>query len=258
VKDLLGSGCGRLLRDLAGRRTLVAFDFDGTLAPIVASRERARTSAATARLLRDVARRWPCAVISGRSRADVRSRLGGARLLAVVGSHGADARPPLPGAVGWRRRVRSWRRRLEAELDGTGGIDIEDKGLSLAVHVRGAAARRAAWRAVLDLPGARVVGGKRVLNVVARGAPDKGEALARIARHGAFDRVLFVGDDDTDEDVFRRPSEALVGVAVGRRASAAAYGLARQADVVRLLARLSVLRPPRARAQASASPQRLQ
>jgi trehalose 6-phosphate phosphatase len=261
VKDLLSARCRPLLRELAGSRTLIAFDFDGTLAPIVASRHRARLSAPTVRLLRAVADGWPCAVISGRSRADVHARLGGARMLAVVGNHGAEAVPSLPGAAGWRRRVRGWRRSLDADLAGAGGVDVEDKGLSLAVHVRGQSARLTAWRALLDLPGARIVGGKRVLNAVVRGAPDKGEALARLARTGGFERVLFVGDDATDEDVFRRPSAVpLVGVSVGRRrGSAAPFYLRRQGDVARLLSVLERLRRGGpGPAQGSRSPQRLQ
>ena len=261
MKDALARRGRPLLRDLAGRHTLLAFDFDGTLAPIVASRHRAQLSVATIRLLRALSKAWPCAVLSGRSRADVRSRLGGARLIAVIGNHGAEEKPPLDGAAGWRRKVRAWRRRLDAELGGVRGIEVEDKGLSLAVHVRGVTARRAAERALLGLEGARIVGGKRVLNAVVRAAPDKGEALDRLVRRGGYERVLFVGDDDTDEDVFRFPATVpLLGVAVGRRRqSAAAYYLRRQGDVARLLSVLERLRRDGPRpAQPSFSPHRLQ
>ena len=244
MKNLLVRRSRPLLRDLAAHRTLLVFDFDGTLAPIVESRHRARLPAATVRLLRAVAEAWPCAVISGRSRADVEARLGGVRLLALVGNHGAEQRPALPGAAGWRRRVRSWRRRLEVDLADVRGIDVEDKGLSLAVHVRGSAAQRRAAIALAGLEGARVVGGKRVRNATVLGAPDKGDALLRLVRLGRYERVLFVGDDDTDEDVFRRaPDVPLVGVAVGRRShSAAPYYLRRQGDVARLLSALGDLR----------------
>ena len=259
MKDILARRSRPLLRELAAQRTLLVLDFDGTLAPIVESRHRARLPAGTVRLLRAVAGAWPCAVISGRSRADVVARLGDVRLLAGVGNHGAEDRPPLPGAAGWRRRVRGWRRRLEAELAGVRGVDVEDKGLSLAVHVRGAAAQRRAALALAGLEGARVVGGKRVRNATIPGAPDKGEALLRLLRRGGFERAIFVGDDDTDEDVFRRaPELPLVGVVVGRRrSSAAGYYLRRQGDVARLLSVLGELRrgvpPPR---QPRRSPQR--
>ncbi len=66
----------------------------------------------------------------------------------------------------------------------------------------------------------------------------------RLVRRGGYERVLFVGDDDTDEDVFRFPAAVpLLGVAVGRRRqSAASYYLRRQGDVARLLSVLERLR----------------
>jgi trehalose 6-phosphate phosphatase len=245
VKDLLARRHRPVLRDLAAGRTLLALDFDGTLAPIVRSRSRARPSRTTAALLRAVARSWPCAVISGRSREDVRSRLGGARLVAVVGNHGAEQEPALGREGAWRKRVRNWRRRLQGAFEGIPGIDVEDKELSLTVHFRGPLAEEAARRAVLRLAGARIVPGKRVLNVVIREAPDKGQAVKRLVRRGRYEQVLFVGDDDTDEDVFRRSGEMrLVGISVGRRPrSAAAYCVREQRDVARLLRELERLRP---------------
>jgi trehalose 6-phosphate phosphatase len=95
-------------------------------------------------------------------------------------------------------------------------------------------------RALGQLQGVRVVTGKRVLNVVPSNAPDKGMALARLVRRGGFEGVLFVGDDDTDEAVFRRDlAVPTVGVRVGRKArSAAPYYLRGQGDVDRLLERL--------------------
>jgi trehalose-phosphatase len=258
MKDVLGRRCRPMLRDLAAHDTLLVLDFDGTLAPIVESRHRARLPPATVRVLRAVAESWPCAVISGRSRDDVAARLAGVRLVAVVGNHGAEDRPALPEASGWRRRVRTWRRQIEADLDGVRGVDVEDKGLSLAIHFRGAAAERKAAIALGGLEGARVVGGKRVRNATILGAPDKGDAVLRLVHGGGYERVIFVGDDDTDEDVFRRAAEVpLVGVSVGlRRRSAAACYLRQQGDVARLLTVLGELRRAEARRRAASSPDR--
>ncbi len=251
MKDVLSPRCRPLLRDLSSHDTLVALDFDGTLAPLVPSRHHARLSPGTARLLAALARTWPCAVLSGRARDDVASRLGPAALRAVVGSHGAEEVPPLRGERSWRRRVATWVRTLRARLAGVRGVDIEDKGLSVSVHVRGPGASRRVHAELVRLAGARIVGGKRVWNVLVREAPGKGASLARLVRRGRHDRVLFVGDDETDEDVFRGdPGVPLVSVRVGRHAgSAASHRLGRQADVARLLAVLVDLRAgPRRRA----------
>ena len=118
------------------------------------------------------------------------------------------------------------------------------KALSLALHYRHSpdpgAAHAAILEAVGDLPGAQVVHGKRVLNLLPHGAGDKGTALLRLVRLAGAERVVFVGDDVTDEAAFG----AEVGipalmVRVGRsRTTRAAHWLERRADVDVLLRRL--------------------
>jgi trehalose 6-phosphate phosphatase len=107
--------------------------------------------------------------------------------------------------------------------------------------------------AAAALPGARIVTGKKVCNVLPRDAPDKGAALevARVAL--ACDAAIYVGDDDTDEDVFRlRPAWPLLTVRVGaRRPSRAAFHLRRQRlldDLLEVLVRLR-LGPERVKAR---------
>lgn len=239
------------LESLALSQALLAFDFDGTLAPIVGQRHRARMRPKTARLFAQLCRLYPCAVISGRARADVAARLGRAAVKYVVGSHGADW-----GAArdGLGREMRAARRLLEATLSGHEGVELEDKRYSLAVHYR-APERSACVYALVDaavrrLPFAlRVTHGKRVVNVVSSQAPNKGNALCRLRAAARADRALYVGDDLTDEDVFRlRPAARLVTVRVGAsRHSAAAYFLSDQEEIDRLLARLLELRQTPAR-----------
>ena len=55
-------------------RPLLAFDFDGTLAPIVARPDDARVPDAVSRCLAELAATLPIAIITGRSVADVRAR----------------------------------------------------------------------------------------------------------------------------------------------------------------------------------------
>ena len=75
MTDILAKKNQRVLARYALSNLLVAFDYDGTLAPIVAVPERAHMRATTRRLLRRVAERYPCVVISGRARADLIPRL---------------------------------------------------------------------------------------------------------------------------------------------------------------------------------------
>jgi hypothetical protein len=99
-------------------------------------------------------------------------------------------------------------------------------------------------KAIRDLPGASVVLGKMVVNLLPEGAGDKGTALQRLVSLAGAERVLFIGDDVTDEAAFgARLDIPGVTVRVGRTTgSLAVHWLRRRADVDLLLDRLSRLR----------------
>ncbi|MCC6994573.1 MAG: trehalose-phosphatase [Deltaproteobacteria bacterium] len=241
MRALLTPGGRAALEAFTRTRPLLGFDFDGTLAPIVGRPAAARMRASTRALLAAVAARYPCIVISGRGRADVAARLTGLRLREVIGNHGAE---PSRGARALLEVVAGWRPRLEAALHRYVGVTIEDKGYSLAVHYRHAPHPqrvRAAIRAAgARLGEVRMVGGKRVVNLIPAQAPDKGMALERARVRLGCQTALYVGDDDTDEDVFGLGHpERLLTVRIGsKRASQAEYYLDDQRaidDLLRLL-----------------------
>ena len=127
-------------------------------------------------------------------------------------------------------------------------VVVEDKGFSVAVHYRQARQRNSTRRAVLSaarsLKNVRLVGGKLVVNFLVPDAPHKGLALERERSHFACDTVIFLGDDETDEDVFQidRPGQ-LLSIRVGRkRTSAAPYYIRNQAEVDRVLETLIAVR----------------
>src|SRR5690606_19595485 len=72
--DLLARRHAATLARFAHTSLLIAFDYDGTLAPITATPTAARMRAATRQLLKQLARRYPCVVISGRALDDVAER----------------------------------------------------------------------------------------------------------------------------------------------------------------------------------------
>ena len=231
----------------AWSNVLLAFDYDGTLAPLVTAPHRATMRVSTRRLLRRVSTLYPCVVISGRAQGDALGRLRGIEVCRVVGNHGAE---PSREAEALRRRVRQWLPVL-TRLSRRQGVIVEDKGLSVAVHYRQARERAAARQAILkvaqSLTDVRIIGGKLVVNLLVPDAPHKGLALERERAHFACDTVIYVGDDETDEDVFQldRPGR-LLSIRVGqKRSSAAPYYIRNQAEIDRLLETLIALRGDR-------------
>lgn len=238
MRHILGEARGGALAEIARAEPLLVFDFDGTLAPIVAEPGLAAMRPETRSLLRLAALLYPCAVVSGRRRADVLRRVAGVPLVAVVGNHGAEAGfGPVDRSP--RASVESWLAALRRDLAGLPGVTIEDKDLSIAVHYRQSPERGRVRGAILaaaaPLRGARVFGGKAVVNVVQDGSHDKGDAVGRLLRRANRRVAVYVGDDATDEDAFRSEHVAL-GVRVGRtHRSAAEWYVRAQAEVDELL-----------------------
>jgi trehalose 6-phosphate phosphatase len=241
MKSLLAPQNRPVLCRLGRDRVLLAFDFDGTLAPIVADPARAYLRPRTRRLFAEAARKYPCVVISGRNRADVARRLSGIPLRRVFGNHGIEPSPALPAA---RRAVRRWLACLKPRLGHLAGIVFDDKGASLAIHYRKSRNRPAALKAIVtataDLADARVLKGLLVVDLLPKNAPNKATALQSELRRLRCRAALYVGDDQTDEAVFALSRRLpLLAVRVGRKVrSLAPYYLRNQGDVDALLAEL--------------------
>jgi len=224
---------------------LLAFDFDGTLAPIVARPSNARVPIATLRRLRRLTHWAPLAVISGRKVDDLRPRLG-FEPTHVVGNHGAEdpqrAHPPE-----WRAALDGVRERLRAAAPQlqNAGVGIEDKGASLALHYRTADDPAAALVLISRLldpldPGLHVFGGKMVTNVVSAAADDKAAALRNLAQRTHAHAVLYLGDDVNDETVFAaaEPMWLTVRVGLDHYPTAARYFINGPREVPQLLDRI--------------------
>lgn len=220
MRHLLGPDGLVALGDLLSLRPLLAFDFDGTLAPIVAQHQAARVPSAIARRLAMLAQRLPVAIVSGRARTDLEGRLG-FRPHFLVGSHGADDDPE--AAMAHARQLepaRQWLSRERARL-AKAGVVVEDKGASIALHYRTARDRARAEAAIADLlarldPTLRTFGGKLVVNLVSADAPDKAQAVRDLVARTGSTAALFAGDDVNDEPVFASAPAGWLTVRVGR------------------------------------------
>lgn len=224
-------------------RAVLALDYDGTLAPIVADPGQAAPLPGTVEVLDVLARRFGrLAVVTGRAVGTV-LELGGLDHvpgLVVLGQYGAqrwcDGRleesAPDPGLDRARAALAS----LELPL----GAEVEDKGLSLAVHTRRTDEPLLAL-ARLHPQLSRVAGdsglalhlGRLVAELRPRGQ-DKGAALRSLLDDRSS--VLFAGDDLGDlaavseVEAFRRRGGA--GLVVCSDSAESPEQLRRGADLV--------------------------
>ena len=221
---------------------LLAFDIDGTLAPIVARPQDARLPDDIQECLTKLARRTDVAIVTGRAVSDAR------RMLAfeprfLIGNHGAEGMPTWRDrTAGFAQTVRDWRDIIDgcAALD-RAGVMVEDKRYSLSLHYRQAPDVEAARRAILACidalhPAPKIIDGKAVVNLLPRDAPDKGEAMRALIDETGYRNVLYVGDDDTDETLFRLHLPGVLTLRVEPATdSEAALFLRDQGEVLRLM-----------------------
>ncbi len=239
----------RRLRD--AKRILLATDFDGTVCPIAEDPSAVRVAPSMNAILRQAAAcsKLTLAVISGRALADIKRRL--SFEIAIAGNHGLEITGA--GLDFEHSGARQLRPTLAAACGALTGILhewpaawVEDKGLSATLHFRQVEERH--HRSLL-FKARRTLGafgsqlalrvGKRALEVRPNVSWDKGSALRYIQREaGPFQACICLGDDRTDENMFRA-NEGQLNIRIGRdRATAATHYLTSPAEVAILISHI--------------------
>jgi len=216
--------CWRKIQtQLAGKRILLFMDFDGTLAPLASTPEKASLPAETRVLLKKlvVLRSVTLAVISGRKLCDISRKVNLSGVF-YAGNHGQQVAGPrlswhykIP--VTWRIRLKRLRVTLSRCLKVVEGVLIEDKNGCVAVHYRnvkrGTLKR---FRGILrDVSSSfiksgeiRMSKGKKVVEFSPAIQWDKGWVVMWLVsrlrgRHSDSSMVpVYIGDDYTDEAAF--------------------------------------------------------
>ncbi len=241
---------------VSGKPLLLCLDYDGTLVPLADHPSQARLPASTRNVLKQLAGQAGVvvALISGRTLRDLR-RLVAVTGVSYAGNHGLEAEGNRvqyrnPAAEANRPRLKQIARALTAALRPVEGAWVEDKGLTLSIHWR--AVPRSAQRRFHRLVGQvlapdlahgalRVTQDQRAVEIRPPVDWDKGRAIgwflehASDRQHPARARLIYLGDDRTDEDAFRAVNRlGGISVFVGRpvRRTAAAYWL-KDPDAVR-------------------------
>ena len=206
-------------------------DYDGTLCPLSEHPSKATLSAAMRKVLRGCADRddIDVAIISGRSLEDVRAMLNEPDLT-FAGNHGLEiAGPELPHFVHedlthYRHRAEDLAKNLErCAVDGAW---VESKGPTLTYHYRAVPEnRRSALvddvRETINEAGYQALDAHCAVEARPPIGWDKGRAVLHVlrSRYGPTwsedGRVIYIGDDQTDEDAFRFLSGLAITFRVG-------------------------------------------
>lgn len=209
----------KILRRLrVAKRIFFFLDYDGTLTPIVSHPEEAYLSEEMKRVLLALKKipKVRLSIVSGRSLKDIRNRVG-LKGIFYIGNHGLEIFEPQKGrkplfdeeVVPELKRIRD---RLDQKLRGIEGTIIEDKGYVLAIHYRNVDPR---WVPSMLMAIKQEIQnvlvplyldfGKYVFEVRPKSTVNKGtvvlDLLSKANQNGMV--PVYIGDDRTDEDVFR-------------------------------------------------------
>ena len=255
ARSLTGKAHAALVQHYASARCrALLLDYDGTLVPFADNPTLAAPDAELLELLSaliaDPANQL--VIISGRMRSELEQWFGYLPV-ALVAEHGVWLRPR---SGDWRRlKVVSteWKERvrpiLRLYVDRLPGALLEEKEFSLAWHYRRADPDQASMRAkeLLDhLAGftrnidVQVLEGNKVLEVRNTGVT-KGSAAMEWLKDEAPEFILAIGDDWTDEELFRVLPSSAFSVRVGLAQTAARYHLGSHTAVRRVLRELAEL-----------------
>jgi trehalose 6-phosphate synthase/phosphatase len=243
----------------AAKHAAMLLDYDGTLVPFVGDPSLARPDQELLDLLGGLGAdpATEVVIVSGRPRRDLEEWFGllPIDLIAEHGvwlrTRGGQWRMLRPLTNEWKDRVRPI---LQLYVDRLPGALLEEKEFSLAWHYRQADPELASLRAkelLDDLAGytrnidVQVLEGNKVLEVRNTGAT-KGTAAMEWVKGHVPDFILAVGDDWTDEDLFRALPSTAFSVRVGLANTAARYHLGNHSAVRRLLRELRTVAGERA------------
>lgn len=236
------------------KKRLLLLDYDGTLVPFSPLPDQAKPNADLLQIIDVLSqdKRNDIFIISGRKDATLNSWLGHMPIN-IISEHGAKFRLSGGDWVSEINFSNEWQGHVKTIMDRyvrrCANSFIETKSFSLAWHYRNSNQQQAKIRAAelfselseyttnMDL---HVLMGNKVIEVRHKGV-DKGIATQKIINRNDYDMILSIGDDTTDEDMFRvlMGDKRAYTIKVGATASFAKYNLHTSHMVVSLLHALS-------------------
>ncbi|XP_010482481.1 PREDICTED: trehalose-phosphate phosphatase A isoform X3 [Camelina sativa] len=220
-----------------GKRIALFLDYDGTLSPIVEEPDCAYMSSAMRSAVQNVAKYFPTAIISGRSRDKVYEFVNLSELY-YAGSHGMDIMSPAGESLNHEhsRTVSVNEKGKDVNLfqpaseflpmidkvlcslvestNDIKGVKVEDNKFCISVHYRNVEEKNWALVAqcvddvIRTYPKLRLTHGRKVLEIRPVIDWDKGKAVTFLLESLGLTNCedvlpIYVGDDRTDEDAFK-------------------------------------------------------
>jgi trehalose-phosphatase len=226
-------------------------DFDGTLADFNVNPAAVKLPELRQALLQSLTKRvdLSAGIVSGRRISDLRERVGGPTIF-YAGLHGMEIEGPglrfVHSAVSVAApTIGVLAKELRRATKSLPGVMIEDKVLSLVLHVRGASPAdrvhatnrfQALSEPYVSDGTLRLQPGNEIFELLPNIAWTKGDAVRCILRHIETQRKetvwpVFIGDDATDGDAFEEIGDGGLTVSVGKRTAGAAFCIADPAEV---------------------------
>ncbi|MBN1575315.1 MAG: bifunctional alpha,alpha-trehalose-phosphate synthase (UDP-forming)/trehalose-phosphatase [Chitinispirillaceae bacterium] len=232
-------------------RRAIFLDYDGTLVPFSNIPELATPDTPTIKQLKALAINPTNSVvlISGRDKNFLEEWFGTLNIH-LIAEHGAFQKSP---GGDWLCNIdpdQSWKSTFapifQRYTDHCNGSFIEEKFSSLAWHYRNSPAETGQLYAkelkeeiralVAHENKLHVLEGNMVIELKKTGY-DKGIAALKFVSDHIFDFIFAIGDDRTDEDIFRSLPPNAITIKIGITSSIAKYNLATQNDVSRIIER---------------------
>jgi len=248
----------RLLADYAeAKNRLLAIDYDGTLVPLTATPGEAVPGRDAKDLLGSLATdsRNRVMLVSGRDRQTLEKWFGELNVM-LVAEHGAWTKSPGMDWATTRPLSSEWKVELitilETYVDRLPRSFVEEKEFSIAWHYRrsdpelGSLRVRELFDELLALTAninVQVIQGSKVIEIRNSGV-DKGYAVAQAADVDSYDFVLALGDDWTDEDMFKVLPERAYTLRIGTAPTSARFTLRDQRNAFELLKQLTRVDQP--------------
>ena len=235
-------------------KKVLFLDYDGTLQKFFDNPSDAKPDKELVLLLDNISldKTTELVIISGRDK-DTLDEWFGSKDISIIAEHGAWFKNK--GESKWKERSHgnsAWKESirplLESYVDRTPGSLIEEKSYSLVWHYRKSDIELGALRALeltTDLSNyimnqeLEILEGSKVIEVKMAGV-NKGGAAIDYMQDNEYDFMLAIGDDWTDEYLFKEMPEKAYTIKVGTDRSEAKYFIDSYKDVRMLLADLLV------------------